>query len=264
MRHIPPRRLCSNALHSPAQTVNAMPHNTFDERDLIELEQRLGRSGRRRAAKTLARLAWRIASQFGDLGKRVLDIAVAFLALLAAAPLLLLVALLIKASDGGPILFWQTRVGRWGKTFPFPKFRSMEVNAEASQAKLAAANVHGGSGVTFKMRHDPRVTWIGGFIRKLSIDELPQLWCVLKGDMSLVGPRPALVREVDRYSLDDRRRLDVIPGLTCTWQVSGRSDIPFPEQLRMDVDYIDRQSLGEDLKLLLKTIPAVISGRGAY
>jgi lipopolysaccharide/colanic/teichoic acid biosynthesis glycosyltransferase len=124
--------------------------------------------------------------------------------------------------------------------------------------------VHGGSGVTFKMRHDPRVTWIGSFIRKFSIDELPQLWCVLKGDMSLVGPRPALVREVDRYSQDDRRRLDVIPGLTCTWQVSGRSDIPFPEQLRMDVDYIDRQSLGEDLKLLLKTIPAVISGRGAY
>jgi lipopolysaccharide/colanic/teichoic acid biosynthesis glycosyltransferase len=114
------------------------------------------------------------------------------------------------------------------------------------------------------MRHDPRVTWIGSFIRKFSIDELPQLWCVLKGDMSLVGPRPALVREVDRYSQDDRRRLDVIPGLTCTWQVSGRSDIPFPEQLRMDVDYIDRQSLGEDLKLLLKTIPAVISGRGAY
>jgi lipopolysaccharide/colanic/teichoic acid biosynthesis glycosyltransferase len=140
----------------------------------------------------------------------------------------------------------------------------MQVDAEASQAKLAAANVHGGSGVTFKMRHDPRVTWIGSFIRKFSIDELPQLWCVLKGDMSLVGPRPALVREVDRYSQDDRRRLDVIPGLTCTWQVSGRSDIPFPEQLRMDVDYIDRQSLGEDLKLLLKTIPAVISGRGAY
>jgi lipopolysaccharide/colanic/teichoic acid biosynthesis glycosyltransferase len=118
--------------------------------------------------------------------------------------------------------------------------------------------------VTFKMKDDPRITRVGRFIRKTSIDELPQLWCVLKGEMSLVGPRPALTGEVARYSLDDRRRLDAIPGLTCTWQVAGRSDIPFPEQLRLDVEYIERQSIREDVKLLLKTVPAVISGRGAY
>jgi len=121
-----------------------------------------------------------------------------------------------------------------------------------------------GDGITFKLKRDPRITWIGSIIRKTSIDELPQLWCVLKGEMSLVGPRPALEREVARYSMDDRRRLDAIPGLTCTWQVSGRSDIPFPEQLRMDVDYIERQDLKEDIRLLLRTIPAVITGRGAY
>jgi lipopolysaccharide/colanic/teichoic acid biosynthesis glycosyltransferase len=121
-----------------------------------------------------------------------------------------------------------------------------------------------GNGVTFKMKNDPRITHVGRFIRRTSVDELPQLWCVLVGDMSLVGPRPALANEVARYSLDDRRRLDAAPGLTCTWQVSGRSDIPFPEQLRLDVEYIERQSLREDIKLLLKTVPAVITGRGAY
>jgi lipopolysaccharide/colanic/teichoic acid biosynthesis glycosyltransferase len=124
-------------------------------------------------------------------------------------------------------------------------------------------NQHG-DGITFKIKRDPRVTWIGRILRKTSIDELPQLWCVLRGDMSLVGPRPALEKEVARYTLDDRRRLDAPPGLTCTWQVSGRSEIPFPEQVRLDAEYIEKQSLREDFKLLLKTIPAVISGRGAY
>jgi len=161
------------------------------------------------------------------------------------------------------VLFWQTRIGKWGKPFRFPKFRSMVVNAEALRVKLEQTNMHG-NGVTFKMKNDPRITRIGRFIRRTSIDELPQLWCVLAGDMSLVGPRPALATEVARYSLDDRRRLDAAPGLTCTWQVSGRSDIPFPEQLRLDVEYIERQGLREAIKLLLKTVPAVITGRGAY
>ena len=184
--------------------------------------------------------------------------------LLLALPMMLTVGLLIKVTDGGPVLFWQVRVGKWGKAFPFPKFRSMVVDAEAIRAKLLANNQHGDQGITFKMKRDPRITWIGDFIRKTSIDELPQLWCVIKGDMSLVGPRPALVNEVKRYTLDNRRRLDITPGLTCIWQVSGRSEIPFEEQCRMDVQYIKEKSVMADLRLLLKTIPAVITGRGAY
>lgn len=231
---------------------------------LEQLERRLQPSLRRRAVARLNQLLWRVGTGMGLHFKRALDVSVALPALLLLSPLFLVVALLIKLSDGGPVIFWQARVGKWGRLFSFPKFRSMVVNAEALQARLKVSNVHGVGGITFKNRKDPRVTWIGRIIRKTSIDELPQLWCVLKGDMSLVGPRPALDREVSHYSLDERRRLEATPGLTCTWQVSGRSDIAFPEQLRMDVEYIERQSLWQDLKLLLKTIPAVITGRGAY
>lgn len=195
--------------------------------------------------------------------KRAIDIAAAAALLIGIAPLFAAVAALIKLTDGGPVFFWQARVGRWGREFPFPKFRSMVVDAERLKETLLAQNSHGKS-VTFKMKRDPRVTWIGRIIRKLSIDELPQLWCVLKGEMSLVGPRPPVPREVAHYSLADRRRLDVTPGLTCIWQVSGRGDLPFPEQVKLDVDYIESQSPWLDLKLLLKTIPAVLLGRGAY
>ncbi|UCD91022.1 MAG: sugar transferase [Desulfobacterales bacterium] len=118
--------------------------------------------------------------------------------------------------------------------------------------------------ITFKMKKDPRITWIGRIIRKLSVDELPQLWNVLKGDMSLVGPRPPVPREVEQYTLLDRRRLDVIPGLTCFWQVSGRGDIPFDQQVELDVQYIESQSFWTDIKILFKTIPAVLTGKGAY
>jgi lipopolysaccharide/colanic/teichoic acid biosynthesis glycosyltransferase len=114
------------------------------------------------------------------------------------------------------------------------------------------------------MKDDPRITWIGKIIRKFSIDELPQLWCVLRGDMSLVGPRPPVPREVALYSLADRRRLEITPGLTCIWQVSGRGDIPFPQQVKLDVDYIESQSFWVDLKLLFLTVPAVLTGKGAY
>lgn len=195
--------------------------------------------------------------------KRAIDIAVSTALLIGMAPLFAVVAALIKLTDGGPVLFWQIRVGRWGREFPFPKFRSMVVDAERLKETLMAQNSHGKS-VTFKMKRDPRVTWIGRVIRKLSIDELPQLWCVFKGEMSLVGPRPPVPREVAHYSLADRRRLDVTPGLTCIWQVSGRGDLPFPEQVKLDIDYIESQSLWLDLKLLFKTIPAVLLGRGAY
>jgi lipopolysaccharide/colanic/teichoic acid biosynthesis glycosyltransferase len=194
--------------------------------------------------------------------KRALDLAVALVLLLLLSPLLLFAAVLIKLTDGGPVLFWQTRVGLWGREFAFPKFRSMVPDAEQRMETLLAHNDHK-IGVTFKMRNDPRLTWVGRIIRKMSIDELPQLWCVLRGEMALVGPRPPMPREVAQYSLAQRRRLDVTPGLTCIWQVSGRSNIPFPRQVELDVQYIESQSLWLDLKILLKTIPAVLLGRGA-
>jgi lipopolysaccharide/colanic/teichoic acid biosynthesis glycosyltransferase len=143
------------------------------------------------------------------------------------------------------------------------KFRSMFIDAEERKAALEAQNEMQG-GVLFKMKDDPRITRVGRTIRRLSIDELPQLWNVLKGDMSLVGPRPALPLEVSQYSLEERDRLAAKPGITCTWQVSGRSDIPFDEQVVLDIDYIREQSVKNDLKLLVKTVPAVITGRGAY
>ena len=194
--------------------------------------------------------------------KRGLDVVISAAVLLAIAPLFAVLAVIIK-SDGGPAFFWQTRIGRHGRTMRFPKFRSMVIDAEAKKATLLAANDHGDS-LTFKMKHDPRITPIGRFIRRLSIDEMPQLWLVFTGDLSVVGPRPPVPSEVDRYSIDDRRRLDVTPGLTCIWQVSGRSTIPFEQQVQLDVAYIESQSLWLDLVLLARTIPAVLSGRGAF
>lgn len=218
---------------------------------------------RRRCRAWRARTSWRIATAVGEGMKRSIDAIVAGMALLVLSPLLAIVALAIKRHDRGPILFWQTRVGRWGAEFRCPKFRSMVVDAEARKDALLARNDHGSS-VTFKMKRDPRVTPIGRVIRKLSIDELPQLWCVLKGEMSLVGPRPPVPREVALYTLAERRRLDAKPGLTCVWQVSGRGDLAFDRQVELDVDYIQTRSLRKDLELLVKTIPAVLSGRGAY
>jgi lipopolysaccharide/colanic/teichoic acid biosynthesis glycosyltransferase len=196
--------------------------------------------------------------------KRLLDLSVAALVSLALLPLFLLVASLIKLHDRGPVLFWQQRVGRDGRVFAFPKFRSMCCDAEKIRLALLAQNQHGQDGVTFKMKNDPRITPIGRWIRRFSVDELPQLWCVITGDMSLVGPRPALPAEVARYSLHDRARLSVRPGLTCIWQVSGRSDIAFDQQVNMDVSYIQQPSIKNDLYLLVKTVPAVLSGKGAY
>jgi lipopolysaccharide/colanic/teichoic acid biosynthesis glycosyltransferase len=196
--------------------------------------------------------------------KRAVDLGASTVLLVALAPLFAVVAALIKLTDGHDVLFWQTRVGRGGRVFPFPKFRSMVPNAESARGSIETQNQHGSEGVTFKMKRDPRVTRIGRIIRKFSVDELPQLWCVLTGEMSLVGPRPPLVSEVERYTPAERRRLEVTPGLTCTWQVSGRSEIPFPQQVRLDVDYVERRGLWLDLELLVRTIPAVLLGRGAY
>ena len=185
------------------------------------------------------------------------------LGLLVLSPLFLFVSLLIYLDNPGPIFFKQVRVGFRGKTFEMFKFRSMRESAESEKQNLMSMN-ESSAGVIFKMKRDPRITRIGSIIRKFSIDELPQLVNVLKGDMSLVGPRPPLPTEVNEYTLADRRRLEAIPGITCIWQVSGRSDIAFEEQVDLDVRYISKQSIWQDLMLLLKTIPAVLTARGAY
>jgi lipopolysaccharide/colanic/teichoic acid biosynthesis glycosyltransferase len=195
--------------------------------------------------------------------KRFLDVSVAVVAAVPALPILIVAACAIKATSPGPILFWQRRVGRAGREFWFPKLRSMITGAESLQATLAAFNIHG-DGVTFKMKSDPRVTSVGRMLRMSSIDELPQLWCVLRGDMSLVGPRPPLPSEVARYSSTERRRLEVTPGLTGLWQIHGRSTIPFERQVSLDLEYIDRRSLGTDVSILIKTVRAVVSCRGAW
>jgi lipopolysaccharide/colanic/teichoic acid biosynthesis glycosyltransferase len=207
--------------------------------------------------------AWILVVETAKFFARALDILISLTVLIPAIPLLILVAAAIKLTDGGPVLFMQTRVGKWGREFQFIKFRSMVINAEALKDTMLDQSDHSDS-ITFKMKKDPRITWIGRIIRKFSIDELPQIWNVLNGDMSIVGPRPPLPREVARYTLSDRRRLDVKPGLTCIWQVSGRGDIPFSQQVKLDAEYVESQSLGVDLKILLKTIPAVLFGRGAY
>lgn len=195
--------------------------------------------------------------------KRAFDLLVTLPLLLCLWPLFLVATVLIKLTDLGPVLFWQKRVGLNGREFWCPKFRSMVLDAEQRKVSLLAKNDHKES-ITFKMKSDPRVTWIGRFLRKSSIDELPQLWCVLTGDMSLVGPRPPVPEEVALYTQADRRRLVVVPGLTCLWQVNGRGDLPFAQQVTLDTQYIERRSLWFDLKILLRTIPAVLSGRGAY
>ena len=197
------------------------------------------------------------------IAKRVLDLAIAVPLLVLLSPLLTVVGLMIKVWDRGSVFFTQTRVGKDGKEFTCYKFRSMVPHAERLKDELQAQNHHGDPR-TFKIPRDPRITWIGRIIRKTSIDELPQLLNVVAGDMSLVGPRPPVPSEVNLYSDRDRRRLHVQPGITCIWQVSGRGDLPFTEQVRLDLEYIQNRSLLLDLKLLLWTLPAVITGRGAY
>jgi lipopolysaccharide/colanic/teichoic acid biosynthesis glycosyltransferase len=197
-----------------------------------------------------------------DFTKRLLDIAVALFLLALACPLLLIIALLIKLEDGGPVFFAQTRIGQDGHEFKMFKIRSMVLGAEQRLADLLGKNKHA-DGVTFKIQDDPRITRVGKWLRKFSFDELPQLYNVLIGDMSLVGPRPPLPREVAKYSLADRRRLSVKPGITCIWQISGRANIDFSGQVQLDVDYIEGQSIWTDLLILTRTVPAVLSGKGA-
>jgi len=206
--------------------------------------------------------SWTVVVESTYLVKRLFDIAVSSILLVVLAPLFLVTALAIKIENPGPVFFSQVRVGKWGRLFSMVKFRSMVVGADKMKDELLEQDEAGG--VIFKIKRDPRITRVGRIIRKLSIDELPQLWNVLKGDMSLVGPRPPVPREVAEYQYSDRRRLEVIPGITCIWQVSGRSDIDFEGQVELDVQYIQSQSFWTDINILLKTIPAVLLGKGAY
>jgi exopolysaccharide biosynthesis WecB/TagA/CpsF family protein len=196
--------------------------------------------------------------------KRAMDIAGATFGLLFLSPVLLGAAALVKLTTQGPALLRQTRIGKDGKPFGLFKFRSMYVDADARRVALEAQNQHGADGITFKLRRDPRVTPVGRWLRKSSLDELPQLWNVLKGDMSLVGPRPPLPHEVARYTPAHRRRLEAKPGLTCLWQVSGRADLPFERQVALDIEYLGKRSVLLDIAILLRTIPAVVTARGAY
>ncbi len=195
--------------------------------------------------------------------KRMMDIFISLLSTILLSPLMIGVSIAIKMESKGPVIFKQTRVGKNGRHFLFYKFRSMRQDAEVKKQELLNQN-ESKDGVIFKMKEDPRITRIGKFIRRYSIDELPQLFNVLEGSMSLVGPRPPLPDEVKEYTLEDRKRLHIKPGITCIWQVSGRSDIPFKQQVGLDEEYIKNRGFIRDIVILLKTIPAVLTGRGAY
>ncbi len=194
--------------------------------------------------------------------KRLLDVAISSAFLVLFSPLLGLIALLIKLDSSGPVIFNQMRVGRGGRPFTCHKFRTMYVGAELAVEQLAEHNE--ASGPLFKMRDDPRRTRVGRWLRKLSFDELPNFWNVIKGDMSVVGPRPALPKEVEQYQPWHRRRLEAAPGITGLWQINGRSEMNFDEGVLLDIYYVDHWSPFLDLKIILKTIPAILTGRGAY
>lgn len=205
---------------------------------------------------------WVIRTKLLSRLKRVLDVTVAVIAIILTSPIMLMTALLIKLESPGPVIFKQVRVGKDGEHFYCYKFRSMYVDAEQRLRELQAKNE--ADGPVFKMKRDPRVTRVGRVIRKLSIDELPQLFNVLKGEMSLVGPRPALPSEVAKYTYEQIGRLHAIPGITGLQQVSGRSDLDFKRWVELDLQYIAEQSIWKDIEILLRTIPAVLLGRGAY
>jgi lipopolysaccharide/colanic/teichoic acid biosynthesis glycosyltransferase len=195
------------------------------------------------------------------LGKRLFDLTGAAAALVVLSPLLVFLAALIRLTSSGPILYRQTRCGRGGRLFTLYKFRSMVVDADKLRQQVEPLNQL--DGPAFKLANDPRCAPLGRFLRKYSLDELPQFWNILRGEMSLVGPRAPLPEEVEKYEPWQFRRLTVIPGLTCLWVLEGRNDLPFNRWVELDLAYIDNWSLWLDLKILLKTVPLVLSGRGA-
>ncbi|HZM16009.1 MAG TPA: exopolysaccharide biosynthesis polyprenyl glycosylphosphotransferase [Candidatus Krumholzibacteria bacterium] len=194
--------------------------------------------------------------------KRLIDVAFSLCGLALLLPLLPVVVLLIRLDSPGPVIFAQRRVGQRGRQFTCYKFRSMVAGAEAMKSTLAELNE--ASGPAFKIRDDPRITRVGAFLRRSSLDEVPQLLNVLRGQMSIVGPRPQIPTEVELYEPWHRRRLEVKPGITCLWQIAGRSHIGFDEWMRLDLEYLRRRSLQLDLWIVLHTLPAVIARKGAY
>ncbi|MBX7111857.1 MAG: sugar transferase [Dehalococcoidia bacterium] len=198
-----------------------------------------------------------------EVAKRTFDIAVASLLLVTLSPLLLVTFVIVRVTSPGPVIFRQMRSGRDGALFTCFKFRTMVSNAPEVRETLLSSNEHY-DGPVFKIRRDPRVTGVGGFLRKTSIDELPQLWNVLRGDMSLVGPRPPLPEEVMAYTPREYVRLSVRPGMTGLWQVSGRSTLSFERWMELDLEYVRTRSFMLDLRVLLLTVPAVVTGRGAW
>ena len=231
--------------------------------DLDQLVRELASRTHGNKRRSLRLRAWRFTVRFSYAMKRAIDIFGSLACMTMLSPVFLAIAIAVKLSSPGPVIFRQVRVGRYGRHFWFYKFRSMRQDAEAQKAVLMAKN-ESKDGVIFKMKDDPRITKVGRFIRRTSLDELPQLWNVFIGDMSLVGPRPPVPSEVQEYTLEDRKRLDVIPGITCLWQIKGRSEIPFREQVQLDKEYILAPSVWKDIVILLKTIPAILSGKGAY
>jgi exopolysaccharide biosynthesis polyprenyl glycosylphosphotransferase len=231
--------------------------------DLDQLVRELASRTHGNTRRSLRLKAWKLTVLGSYVVKRALDIVVSALGMILLAPVFLAIAIAVKLSSPGPVFFSQVRVGRYGRHFNFYKFRSMRQDAEALKDGLKKQN-ESKDGVIFKMKDDPRITKVGKFLRRTSLDELPQLWNVFIGDMSLVGPRPPVPSEVAEYTLEDRKRLDVIPGITCLWQIKGRSEIPFHEQVRLDKEYILAPGFWKDVKILLKTIPAIIGGKGAY
>ena len=203
-----------------------------------------------------------IRGRFGAIGKRLFDLGVATLLLLVLSPLFLVLSILVKASSRGPVVFRQRRIGRDCREFDMYKFRSMRDGAHLAQNTLIFDEQHG---CFFKLKSDPRITPLGSWLRRYSLDELPQLWNVLKGDMSLVGPRPVLVGEFQKTpTLAEHARFRAKPGVTGLWQVSGRSNCSDEQRLRLDSEYTRRQSFAFDLMILVRTLPAVLSGDGAY
>ncbi|HKW13237.1 MAG TPA: sugar transferase [Candidatus Krumholzibacteria bacterium] len=195
-------------------------------------------------------------------GKRLFDLTVGSLVFVFVIPIVPLIALMIKLDSPGPVFYRQDRVGRGGRPFRFYKFRSMYREADRRRAELEAKNEQ--QGPVFKIKADPRITPVGQFLRRSSMDEIPQILNVLRGEMSIVGPRPPLPVEVARYQPWHRKRLEVKPGITCLWQIAGRSQIGFDEWMRLDMEYLRTRSLRTDLAIFLKTLPAVMARRGAY
>ena len=267
----------AHALHRPGRLLREVPGEEEVERPtsvpqgildpkaarMFELYARQGpRFAWENRRSHLVLLAWLTYNHLQKNVKRAFDLLIALGGLPSVLPIMLFTAIAIKLESPGPVIFRQERVGKWGRRFTCYKFRSMHIDAEDRKADLMALNE--ADEVVFKIKHDPRVTRVGRVIRKLSIDELPQIFNVIKGDMSIVGPRPPVPIELENYQFDTFRRLDTMPGLTGLQQVSGRSELTFKRWVELDVEYIRDQSLKKDIEILFRTIPAVISGKGAY